>query len=921
MGVSNTLVAKAEDIFCDVTSMRTMRWNYRRVALLSALLLSVLYVLSQLSWSHRGRQTDPMGGPDQKQRLTQYDLDSIAATLKVNYKVVTNSPSPHSPPFTVAQLTLTNAGEVRLPSFGWKIMFNSVHQIFVESMISQKSIQINYGLEISHINGELYSLTPTDAFGDALMPGEARVLKLHLKCCSIVVTDSIPNWYMTVPGLQPRLIKSTTGESFSFVEDRDTPETWKRDADPNSVQFDYFDPFTAETRYKTKGVADLGSAPIPVIPTPVEVSYDNSSRLNVFKGKWKLSVDKGKELKTEALYLGEIWGLPVSSESLSGEVIEFVREPVVVRVRDKELPQAECYELKVLPGQNPKIIIKASEPAGAFYAVQSLISITDRLGNVPATLIRDGPRFRYRGLMLDVARNFHSKETVFRYLDVMAMYKMNKLHLHLTDDEGWRLEIPGLPELTQIGGRRCHDMTGKNCLMPFLGSGPFANTSGSGYYTGEDYRAILRYATSRHIEVIPEIDMPGHCTAAIVAMEARYKRLRDAGRTSDALKYRLREPKANETNHYSVQRFNNNVLNPCLQSTFTFVETVINTVYSLHSDIAPLKVFHFGGDEVQRQSMGYTPSCDKLKATLDSTERYTGWQDFFARRVAKLLQTSDLDVAGWEDSFKHRRNPLPLELYPNRRVYAYTWQNSWEGGGAQMPYLLANSGYKVVMTPGTNLYLDHPQEPDPKERGLTWATRYIDVFSIFRLVPENIYWSADVNGNGVPVGICDDREVCIPLDKPENIEGIQGTMFGEYIREEWIVDYMVLPRLLAIAERGWHAADWEYNPSTPSREKEMHEDWRRFANTLGHKELLRLDLLGYNYRVPLPGAVFVDGELRTSVEFPGLGVEVSLDLGESWTLSKPGDKPVRGRQPILIRTRSADGKRFSRIVRVPGRKS
>lgn len=127
--------------------------------------------------------------------------------------------------------------------------------------------------------------------------------------------------------------------------------------------------------------------------------------------------------------------------------------------------------------------------------------------------------------MVDVARNFHSKQAILATLDQMAAYKMNKLHLHLTDDEGWRIEIPGLPELTDIGAQRCFDPSETECVLPQLGSGPNADNFGSGYFTKQDYLEILQYAKARHIEVIPEIDMPAHARAAVVSMEARYQRL------------------------------------------------------------------------------------------------------------------------------------------------------------------------------------------------------------------------------------------------------------------------------------------------------------------------------------------------------------------------------------------------------------
>ena len=179
--------------------------------------------------------------------------------------------------------------------------------------------------------------------------------------------------------------------------------------------------------------------------------------------------------------------------------------------------------------------IFAGTNAGIFYGIQSLrqlLPLTAKgTASIPAITVKDEPRFAFRSFSLDVARNFHSKAQVLRMLDVMAVYKVNTLHLHMSDDEGWRVEIAGLPELTAVGGRRAHGVNELEALQPAYGSGPdVVNTSGSGFYTRADYIEILRFARQRHIKVIPEIEMPGHARAAIKSMDARYDRLMKAGK-------------------------------------------------------------------------------------------------------------------------------------------------------------------------------------------------------------------------------------------------------------------------------------------------------------------------------------------------------------------------------------------------------
>ena len=193
--------------------------------------------------------------------------------------------------------------------------------------------------------------------------------------------------------------------------------------------------------------------------------------------------------------------------------------------------------------------IVGASPAGVFYGLQSLRSLlpapTPAKGLVlPALAVVDAPRFGYRGFMLDVARNFQPKPLVLRTLDLLARYKINVFHFHLTEDEGWRLEIPSLPELTAVGARRGHTLDSSRFLPPAWGSGPDVDRPwGSGFYTRADYIEILRYAAARHIEVIPELEMPGHARAAVKAMEARFRERSAAGDAEGARRYLLERPR------------------------------------------------------------------------------------------------------------------------------------------------------------------------------------------------------------------------------------------------------------------------------------------------------------------------------------------------------------------------------------------
>src|SRR5882672_7091240 len=251
----------------------------------------------------------------------------------------------------------------------------------------------------------------------------------------------------------------------------------------------------------------------PILPTPVQVTKGTGAlRLSALP-----PVAASEALKNEAAfaldYLRPYFG---STRLGSGPPLRLEVGAVAGQ------SSAEAYSLVVDPVQGVRIV--GASPAGVFYGLQSLRSLlpapTPRAGVVlPAIQIVDAPRFGYRGFMLDVARNFHPKPVVLRTLDLLARYKLNVLHLHLTDDEGWRVELAGFPELTAVGARRGHPPDSDRHLQPAFGSGPLLDRPfGSGFFSHADYVELVRYAAARHIEIIPEIEMPGHARAAVTAM-------------------------------------------------------------------------------------------------------------------------------------------------------------------------------------------------------------------------------------------------------------------------------------------------------------------------------------------------------------------------------------------------------------------
>jgi hexosaminidase len=246
----------------------------------------------------------------------------------------------------------------------------------------------------------------------------------------------------------------------------------------------------------------------------------------------------------------------------------------------------------------------------------------------------------------------------------------------------------------QIGSNRCQTADEDVCLIPQLGSGPDTNSSGSGFLTVQDYKDILNYAKVRHIEIIPEIDMPGHARAAIMAMEARYRNFNGSGQTGMAEQYRLVDP-LDDSKYLSVQNFNDNAINPCIESTYSFIEKVVMEIKNMHDSVGhPLKIFHFGGDEVSKTAWTNSTACMRL----NFTDLRTNFKRIFTERVANITLKYSLNLAGWEDGFIIGDGlPFDRQSFLNNDVFSNAWNNVWEWGEARRAYNLANAGYKVLL--------------------------------------------------------------------------------------------------------------------------------------------------------------------------------------------------------------------------------
>lgn len=349
------------------------------------------------------------------------------------------------------------------------------------------------------------------------------------------------------------------------------------------------------------------------------------------------------------------------------------------------------------------IQITGYDDQGVFYGVQSLIQLlplsADLQAGVPSVDIRDYPRFQYRGLMLDVSRHIFPLDFIKKYIDYIALHKMNYFHWHLTDDQGWRIEIKKHPKLTEVGAWRNGTIIG---LFPGTGND---NLRYGGYYTQDEVREVIRYAAERHITVIPEIDIPAHCMAVL----ATYPELGT-------------EPNAKKevAQTWGIYNRQNNVLAPS-EKTFQFLEDVFSEVAALF----PSPYIHVGGDEAAKKWWKESASTQTFMRE-NGLKDENALQSYFIRRVEKFLNAKGKTIIGWNEI-------LQGGLAPNAVVM------SWQGikGGIEA----AKQKHQVIMSPSSHLYLNHTQSA--KEDSLTAKGRYIPIDSVYKFEPVPAVLSAE----------------------------------------------------------------------------------------------------------------------------------------------------------------------------------
>lgn len=504
-----------------------------------------------------------------------------------------------------------------------------------------------------------------------------------------------------------------------------------------------------------------------VIPLPQEIKITTGNF--VLNDRTSIVYPKdNKEMQQNANLLAEY------IHQMSGKKLKVTDEPVtsnaIILATGLNADNAEAYQLKVT---QDNVTITGTSEAGTFYGIQTLrksLPITNK-GDIslPAAEINDYPRFSYRGVHLDVSRHFFPADSVKRFIDMMALHNINRLHWHLTDDQGWRIEIKKRPELTTIGSKRSETVIGHN-------SGEYDGIPYNGFYTQDEAKEIVKYAQERHITVIPEIDLPGHMQAALAA----YPELGCTGGPYEVWK---------------MWGVSEDVLCAGNDKTLTFIEDVLNEIV----DIFPSEYIHVGGDECPKVRWEKCPKCQaRIKAEgikgdkKHSAEEYL--QSYVISRMEKFVESKGRHIIGWDEI-------LEGGLAPNATVM------SWRGmdGGIEA----AKQKHNVVMTPNTYVYMDYYQSADTD----------LEPDAIGGYLPlEKVYSFEPTAG--------------ISPEDQKYVIGAQANLWTEYIPTFSQVEYMIMPRIDAVADIQW---------SDPSK-----KDYQTFLPRAARMTQL-YDRLGYNY--------------------------------------------------------------------------
>lgn len=525
----------------------------------------------------------------------------------------------------------------------------------------------------------------------------------------------------------------------------------------------------------------LAEANYDVIPAPKEVLLNEGDAFvltpNTVVYYDAENYDMQRNAEFLSSYVNDMLGFSLPTQELSGEV----DNGIVLSLRPDAFAETEAYQIGITANQ---IVVLGSDAAGVFYGIQTLrkslpVGKTTKVA-LPCALINDFPQFHYRGMHLDPSRHFFTLDSVKQYVDMLAMHNMNRFHFHITDDQGWRIEIKKYPELCQVGAYRDNTVIGHNSNL-------YDTIRHGGFYTQDELRDLVQYAADRYITIIPEIDLPGHMQAAL----ATYPNLGCTG------------------GPYEVWRrwgISDDVLCPGNEDAMAFLENVLNEVM----DIFPSDIIHMGGDECPKVRWTECPKCQaKIKELgIKSDEKFTAedyLQSYVMDRMEKVIEARGRRVIGWDEI-------LEGKVADNAIIM------SWRGteGGLEA----AKKGHDVIWVPTSYFYFDYYQSEDIANEPLAIGG-YVPVERVysFNPLPEEL-----------------------TAEEQQHIIGVQANIWTEYIATFNHVMYMALPRAAALAEVQWCAPEQRNYDAFLNRMNHMAQIYDvyhyNYATHIFHPELL-----------------------------------------------------------------------------------
>ena len=629
--------------------------------------------------------------------------------------------------------------------------------------------------------------------------------------------------------------------------------------------------------------------------------YDKNAEINPANGNIELGVYDILPTPKVVSNLGKDVKLPATicakySNATLDKAAKYLAEKTAkcgISVNDKAKFKVEMsliadnsknHEYYTLNVTKKGIKIEGNSPAGVLNGVKTLVAAIERTNGtnvLQEVAIADYPDLHHRGMMLDIARNYTPYEGVKDFIDILASYKINIFHFHFNDDEAWRIEIPGLPELTSYGSRKGMTHDEKDFLMQtYAGNGnpDDLSTSANGYITSEQFIELIKYADARGIEIIPEIETPGHARAVIRSMKNRYDKYinTDRAKAEEFVVWDMNDT----TSYISVQGYSDNVLNLALPGTYRFVERVIDELEAMYDKAGvKLKCVHLGGDEVATGAWNHSPAIQKMKEEHGFT-KIREIEEYYIDKMTAYLEKKGIKAGAWQEAaLKH---PKAFHDKVANRFYMI---NGWQTVGSRdsIPYHIANNGYPIILSNANNFYLDFMYSRHQDELGHNWGG-VVDEFTSWEAQPFNVYRSArrDISGKRNNLATIDNGKPAI--EKKENIVGVQGQLWTETNRGYSTVQLYVFPKIFGIVERGWNAYPaW----GADNEDSKLYLDQRAHYNMqIGLRELPLLAKRGANFHIGQPGIIVKDGMLFANKQYPGVVIRYTFD-GSNPTANSP----------------------------------